>query len=305
MDPLMKSDPDPTELTPHELALLACYQDGALAPGDLLEAERLLERSEAAREIISEASALLDDEPGEVVTLAGGAEPPEPEPQAGVTVPEARISSPRMGWRTFLPLAAAGVVGMVVLWPGGEPLDLVAWSDSLIRQGGGESFTFPVVRGEARQEALAETAGILWVDLRIALQAHRAAEADSLAGALSATLATVTGSGPARGRIEALIGGSPPPPVAELEAIQRALVEQLGHPFEEAAILETLRRAARVGAADLAAELVEHPHLNDDVGEDLHPDTRSRLLELCEDDLTAEEFAEMEAIVTEILRQRT
>lgn len=194
---------------------------------------------------------------------------------------------------------------MFALWPGRESLNLVSWSDTLVRQGGGESFPFPVVREDAPDDDLAESAGIRWVDLRIALRARRSAEADSLARALSASLAGLTASGAARGRIEALIDRSPPPPVDELEAVQRALVDRLGHPFEEAAVLETLRRAAGVGAGDLAAELVDHPSLNDGEGEDLDAATRSRLLELCENDLTADELAEMEAIVADLLRQRT
>jgi len=302
----MKLNPHATELTPQELALLACYQDGALAPDGLLQAERLLERSAAARQVIAETSALLNREPGK----GGESETTQPldttavGPGATLT-PAPRTPSPRMGWRTFLPLAAAGVVGMLVFWPGPGSLNLMSWSDSLVRRGGGERFDFPVIRGEAPEEDLAETAGIRWVGLRIALRARRSAEADSLAQQLSTSLTTVSGSGPARGRIEGLIASLAPPPVEELEAVQRTLVDQLGHPFEEAVVLETLRRAAGVGHSDLAAELVVHPHLDDGVGDDLDPEIRTRLLELCEDDLTAEELAEMEAIVTDVLRRRT
>ena len=302
----MNPDSPTSELTPHELALLACYQDGVLAPDDLVEAERLLERSPVAREILAEARALLESEPGDAATASSDpeeSEPARPPSEAG-SGPGPRIPATRMGWRTFLPLAAAGIAVILLLWPGGESLNLVAWSDTLARQGG-VPFPFPIVRGDTPGDDLPETAGIRWVDLRIALRAGRRSEADSLARVLAASLGTVVGSGPARGRVEALIGREPPPLVEEVEATQRALVERLGPVFEEAAVLETLRRAAGAGAASLSAELVEHPSLDDGRGDDLDPGTRTRLLELCRGGLTDDELSETEATVTDLLRRRT
>ena len=296
-----------SELTPEELTLLAGYQDGTLAQHEGEEVRRLLARSQTAREVIAENSALLEEDQAPLGRSAADAAARGwgDEPGQGVGLPTGSGRPPRMGWRSFLPLAAAGIAVIFLLWPGGEPLNLVAWSDRIAREEGGGPFPFPVLRGETPADDVAEMAGIRWVDLRIALRQARQGEADSIARSLAASLQVVPGSDPARARVEALIGRESLPEVGELQATQAALVERLGRPFEEAAVLETLRRAAGVGAATLAQDLVDHPSLSDGRGEDLDPDVRSRLLELCEGDLTSAELDVIEAIVTEVLRQRT
>lgn len=313
----MTSDTRTAALTPEELELLAGHRDGVLSSDEIRQAEGLLARSEVAREVLAEASELLEEEAAdlddEVPDPSTTSVDPRPERASGLEETEAPappppIPSPRMGWRTFLPLAAAGVAVIFLLWPGRESLNLVSWTETLAARRADDLFAFPVLRGEIpagepSEEDVAEAAGIRWVDLRVALRAGRRTEADSLARVLAASLDGTLGSGAVRGRVEALVGRDPDP--EELETIQEALFELFGAAFEDAAVLETLRRAAGARAASLAADLVEHPSLNDRLGDDLDPQTRAELLALCEGGLTVEELAEMEAIVTEVLRRRT
>ena len=173
----MNPSPDAGGLTPEELALLASYQDGSLSSEEIQAVRELLARSEAARAVLSETSAMLGGGPesedgavprsesppstaqdGGVATPAGGSDPPRP--------------NPRMGWRSFLPLAAAGLAVIFLLWPGGESLSLTSWSADLAGRGGSEPFPFPAL-GSAAQDDVAETAGVRWVDLRIAAAAGR------------------------------------------------------------------------------------------------------------------------------------
>jgi hypothetical protein len=313
----MNPNPDPREsipgqLTPEELALLADYHDGALGPSEVPDARALLARSDAAREVLAETSELLGRHPApDVDALPWSARPSTPrgEPDGGMTHLSGDATSepsPRMGWRSFLPLAAAGV-GVIALlfWPKGESLDLLAWSTELAGRDSGDSFPFVVLRGGDTSPDVAETAGIRWVELRIALAAGRQPEVDSLARVLADDLRNTPGSGSARARLDALAPGDLPRSEEQVDATERALIDMFGADFEEAAVLETLRRAAGAGAGEMVRDLVEHSALSDGEGKDVDEDDLTRLVEMCEGSLTDEEFAEMEAIVTGILRRRT
>lgn len=313
----MKPNPDPRqpipgELTPEDLALLADYQDGALSPGQLPELRALLARSDAAREVAEETSELLGRRPESETgsnpwseTPSSKAHPldsvdshggPDPSPEP----------VPRMGWRSFLPLAAAGVGVIVLLFlPKGEPLDLQTWSEQLSQGDPGDPFPFPVLRGGVASDGVAQTVGVRWVDLRIALATGHRAEVDSLARILAEDLRDIQGTGPSRARLLELAGADLPSSAERVDATEGALIEAFGPDFEEAVVLATLRRAAGGGASRLARTLVRHPALADGEGVDIDEGDLTRLVDLCEGSLTPEELTEMEAIVTGILRSRT
>ena len=231
-------------------------------------------------------------------------DPPEgpPEPVAGTAgAPD------RMGWRSFGALAAGAIAVLLVLsfWPLGDSVDVYDWSRTIAEGGGGESLVLPPAPGtEVPAEELEERAGIRWVDIRIALLAGRMEEADSILRTLAAELDASGRTRNASGRVESLVSADLESNRRVVEDAQDALADALGPGFEEAVILESLRRAARTGLSDLATTLVNHPLLSDGVDEDLEPGVARRLQELSEAPSSTEELAEIEEIVSGILRRR-
>lgn len=210
-----------------------------------------------------------------------------------------------MGWKSFLPLLVVGVAVIFLLRPGNGSLELHSWSEHLSRRGGHDALPLSRPPGTPSPDGAAESAGIRWVHLRIALAAGRPARADSVARSLAAALPEPGRSDTVRAHLEALMAGSSPPSRDRVEATEDALVDYFGAEFEEAVVLETLRRAAASGASQLAETLVDHPSLIDGEGEDVREENLTRLRELCRDALTEGELVEMEAILTDILRRRT
>lgn len=211
----------------------------------------------------------------------------------------------RMGWRSFLPLVAVGVGVILLLRPGGGALELHDWSRHLSGRGGHAPFALASSPNDGSPEEAAEIAGIRWVHLRIALAAGRPAEVDSLARILADALPDTSAAATALAGWGDRMTGSVPPSRARVETTEDALVAYFGPDFEEAAVLETLRRAAASSASQLAEELVGHPSLMDGEGEDVPEEHLTKLMDLCRGALTEGELVEMETIVTDILRRRT
>lgn len=238
----------------------------------------------------------FDGPDSDALHAAGG--PPLPDP-----IPP----QPRMGWRSFVPLAAGGAVALVLLWygPGRSSVDLDDWSLRIARSGGGEALALPPASAvRLPPEELEERAGIRWVGIRIALLAGRAAEADSLLGVLAGELGDRAENQEAVRHVVGLEGAELELDRGRVERAQGSLADALGPGFEEAVVLESLRRAARTGLSDLASYLVNHPLLSDGVDEDLEPQVARRLHELGDGPPSAEELAEIEEIVSGILRRR-
>ena len=212
-----------------------------------------------------------------------------------------------MGWRTFGSLAAAATAVLLFLsfWPLGESVDVYGWTRSIAEGGGGDPFGLPPAPGTAvPPEELEERAGIRWVDIRIALLAGRMEEADSILRTLAAELDASGRTRNASGHVASLVNADLESNRTVVEEAQDALADALGPGFEEAVILESLRRAARTGLSDLATTLVNHPLLSDGVDEDLDPDVARRLNDLATAPSSAEELAEIQEIVSGILQRR-
>ncbi len=204
-----------------------------------------------------------------------------------------------------LAAGASAVLLILSFWPLSDSVDVYAWTRSIAERGGGDSFALPPASGrQVTAGELEERSGIRWVDIRIALLADQTREADSLLTVLAGELDASGTTEDAARRLESITAANLHSDRRAVEDTQDALADALGPGFEEAVILEALRRAALTGLSDLAATLVNHPLLSDGVDEDLDPGVARRLHDLAEAPSSAEELAEIQEIVSGILQRR-
>ncbi len=246
-------------LTPEDLNRIAAALEGRASALERKQVERLLQQSEAAREVFAEAA----------VALGLDEEHPEGR-ERSAQAPVARL----FRWRWLFPLAAAAVLA-VALWPS-DPGTLDEWVTILSAPPAPTPYSLPMMRGSGNGSlSTATRVGVRWLDIRLAAAARNTALVGSLTGMLIEDLRPVPGSAPVIGRLEAFTANLEP-----VEPVHRGLLDLLGSQVETGMALEALRLATARGNRSLATTILDDDDVYDALERTLEDDPRRVALDV-------------------------